>query len=157
MRHRKLTTVDVCEVTGYTRHQLRGLIDELPHYFAQVSLPRVARGFSFQDLLVLSVIHILEKNIGIQRAMVVPVAPLLQQALSGPKKANRGAKLIISFTPPTVKYVATGMPASDGVMLSLGPIFERVDHYLLPDGAERQTDLKLGPVLITNERKKRAG
>ena len=157
MRHRKLTTTDVCEVTGYTRHQLRGLLDELPYYSGQVALPRVAREFSFQDLIVLSVISILEKNIGMQRAMVVPIAALLPRTLSGPKKVNRDARLMISFEPPIVKYVATGLPTSDGVLLSLGPIFERVDQYLLPDEAERQTNLKLGPVLIANERKKRAG
>lgn len=157
MRHRKLTTIDVCEVTGYTRHQLRGLLDELPYYSAQVALPRVARGFTFQDLIVLSVINALEKHMGIQRAMVVPIAVLLPQALSGPKKVNRDARLIISFAPPLVKYVSTGLPASDGVLLSLRPIFERVDQYLMPDEDERQANLKLAPVLISNERKKRAG
>jgi hypothetical protein len=157
---RKLTAADVQKVTGYSRNQLRGLLDELPAYSGQAPSVRIAREFTPHDLIVLSVVSILESRVGLRRRAIVAISELLRKVLSGPKKVNRGARLMVSFDPPLVSYIASGLPSRDGVLISLGPIFERVDRYLgYADSAsaQLQPNLRLGPTLISTERRKGAG
>lgn len=159
MRARTLTAVDVCEVTGYSRNQLRGLIDELPVYAEQETTARVAREFSPADLLILSVVSVLETTYNIKRAAVASVAETLRKTLSGPRPVNRNARLLISLDPPSVSYFSGTVPSQDGILISLGRIFERVDRYLnygLPSAENREPELKLGPTLISGRRKKAA-
>jgi len=154
MRNRQLTIIDACEVSGYNRDQLKGLLKKLPQFTERATLPRVARKFTPQEIAVLRVIFILEDHIGINRSKTISVATLLSKALSGPKKIGKNARLFISFDPISVHYDEKGRPDHDGVILSLGTIFERVDQYLMPSNISRQADLKLGPMLVTNEAKK---
>ncbi len=152
MKARKLTAVHVCEVTGYSRNQLRGLLDELPCYSEKESSPRVAREFSRSDLIVLSVVHALENKVGLRRGAISQVVGSLRNTLIGPKAVNRSARLLIAFDPPSVAYLTDELPSADGVLVSMGLIFEHVDHYLnhdLPDPEEIQSELNFGPTLVS--------
>ncbi len=156
---RKITAVDIREVTGYSRNQLRGLLDELPIYSEQETAPRIAREFSRSDLTVLAVVHVLETRNGVRRKTIAPVITQLRKTLTGPKTINRGARLLISFDPPTVSYLTTSVTSQDGILVSLGPIFDRVDQYLNFGPAHAGNvgpELNLGPTLVTSNRKKAA-
>ena len=156
MKNRKLTVADVCEVTGYNRDQLKGLLNKLPQLGERSVSPRVAREFTPQEMVVLKVIFILEDRIGINRTNTTSIAVLLSKALSGPKKIDKDARLFISFDPISVHYGEKGLLDRDGIVISLGSILERVDQYLMPGITFRQADLTFGPTLITNEAKKSA-
>jgi hypothetical protein len=140
---------DACEVTGYNRDQLRGVLDKLPEFSERTVLPRSAREFTSQDLIVLSVLVELERQIGVERDTAVSIEPLLRKALSGPKNVDSNARIFMSFNPAFAQYLTNGpLPQYDGVIVLLGPIFNRIDHYLIPGGTARQADLTLGPTLM---------
>lgn len=152
MKARKLTAVHVCEVTGYSRNQLRGLLDELPAYSDKESSPRIAREFSRSDLIVLSVVYFLENQTGVRRASISLVINLLRKTLIGPKTINRDARLLIAFDPPLVTYLNNELPTQDGILVSLGHIFEHVDQYLnfeTPNVEDVQPELNFGPTLVS--------
>lgn len=158
MQVRKLTAADVCGVTGYNRDQLRGVLKELPRWSAAPA-ERMARAFSAHDLIVLSVVHTLDVVIGIRRKTIALVFPKLQSVLSGPKRVAASARLVIAFAPLRVEYLDGKTVVSEGVVVSLQPIFDRVDRYLgvgqLPS-ADSQADLRLGPGLIRARRRRGA-
>lgn len=158
MRARKLTAADVCEVTGYNRDQLRGVLRELPQWSAAPA-ERMARAFSAHDLIVLSVVHTLDAVIGIRRKTIASLFPQLRSALSGPKRVAASARLVITFAPLRVEYLDGKVVAQEGVVVSLQPIFDRVDQYLGASqllAANSQTDLRLGPGLIRGRRRRGA-
>lgn len=157
MKIRKITTTDVCEVTGYSRHQLRGLLDELPIYSGKKTVPRVAREFTRADLTTLAVVHVLETRHSARREAIASISDLLRKALTGPKTVNRTARLLISFDPPAVSYLTSDTPPQDGTLVSLGSIFQRVDAYMghgLTNTEKLQTEFSLGPTLVSSGRKK---
>lgn len=152
-----MTSADVCDVTGYSRHQLQGLLRELPLYSKQQTAPRIAREFTHSDMVILAVVHMLEAGHRVRRDAIASIIRLLRKALIGPKAVNRDARLLISFDPPAVNYLTGDAPVQDGIVMSLGPIFQRVDTYLgrgASAGENAQADLKFGPALITGGRKK---
>jgi len=158
MRSTTITAIDISKVTGYSRNQVRGLLDDLPIYSEQAAEPRVAREYTRSDLLVLTVIHQLEARIGVRRKSLAPIVEPLRKALSGPKTINRDARLLISIDPPDVSYLATvDTPAKDGILVSLESIFDRVDGHLdfgLPPVANRNRELDFGPMLVSQGRKR---
>lgn len=102
----------------------------------------------------LSVIHVLESKNNVRRGAIATIAEILRKTLVGPKAVNRNARLLISFDPPKVNYFTSEMPSNDGILISLAPIFERVDRYLnygLPYGVV-EPELNLGPGLVSNKR-----
>jgi hypothetical protein len=155
MRVRRLTAADVCEVTGYGRDQLKALLKEIPGWSASPGA-RVARQFSPHDLIVLSVVQVLDTRIGIRRKRIGLLVSKLRQALLGPREASASAHLTISFDPPSIEYVSGAQSIDEGVVISLQPIFHRVDRYL---GAARSSDvsqenLRLPPAAGTNRRRR---
>lgn len=151
---RKLTAVDVCEVTGYSRHQLQALLCDLSPYAERGTLPRVAREFRAHDLHVFCVVHALEERLGMKRSHVILIGQQVHKALSGPRKVNPKARLLISLYPPLVTYLEAASVEGEGLLVSLGPVFETVDCYLSCDDLESQTSLHLGPDLVVNRRKR---
>lgn len=139
---------DLCRVTGYTRHQVRGLL--------KLAIPdrpskgeRFAREFRLQDLILVAAMVELETLFGIKRSHIAVVAKRLGQVLSGPKEPNRYARLVVSFDPPKVTYAGEVIRVVDSVVMSLGPIFERVDSYVGTAGAaSKQERLRLGPAVL---------
>jgi hypothetical protein len=131
---RRLTVADVCAVTGYARDELHATLRVLWPYNEFRSAPRVAREFSAQDLVVLSVTQAIEHRFGLRRSALARLGEPLRAALSGPKVVSRKARLVISVEPPGVEYVNAAITEREGLVVALGPIFERVDGYLTFDG-----------------------
>lgn len=157
MKIRKITSTDVCAITGYSRDQLRGLIDKLPVFADQKTEARIAREFTRSELILLAVVHMLEVRYCIRRESIASIIKLLQKALTGPKSVNRHARILVSFDPPTVNYLTDSDPRQDGILMSLGPVFERIDAYLgqgLSIIEKQQSNLNLGPTLVTGNRRK---
>lgn len=158
MRVRKLTASDICEVTGYNRDQLRGLMEELPKWSAAPA-ERMARAYTAHDLIVLCVVHTLETIAGVRRKTIASFFRQLQGALSGPKPAAASARLMISFAPMRVEYLDGRTPSVEGVsvFIPLQPILDRVDRYLgavqIPV-SNSQADLRLGPGLVRARRRR---
>ena len=149
---RKLTTADVCEVTGYSRDELHAVLKCLWPYCDDKPSPRVARDFSAKDLLMLSVTAVLAHQFGLRRQAVGSLGRELQTALSGPKKANRAARLVVTVQPPEVLYVNQAATDRQGVVVALGPLFDKVDQYLTFDS---HPGLQLGPGLVASSSKRR--
>ncbi len=157
MKTRKLTASDVCEVTGYNRDQLKAVL-KLPHWSAAPGA-RMAREFSPHDLIVLGVVRVLDSRVGIRRKQIGLMLTKLRQALLGPREVDRSASLAISFDPIHVEYVSGKNPSREGLLISLEPIFDRVDRYL---GAARswnasQENLRLGPGSLRSRRRRAVG
>ena len=111
---------------------------------------QVAREFTPKDLLVLSVTQVLEKQFGLRRTAVSALGSQLQVALGGPKDVSRNARLVITVQPPLVEYFDEESFDGQGIVVALGPVFERVDGHLNFDG---QLSLQLGPGLVQAARK----
>lgn len=151
MRARKITMSDACEVTGYTRDQMRGMLRDLP-LFAPPSSPRTARTFTRNELLVICVVAVLESRYGLRRGAIVNLIPALMSTLQGPRVANKTAHLNLVIDPCSVTYLPDNTAGLEGIILPLGSIFERVDHYLGGySEAGTQTELPLGPVMVRDE------
>lgn len=131
---RQLTTTDVCKVTGYTRDELHATLKVLWPYSESQLSPRVAREFTAQDLIVLSVTQILERKLGVRRAALAQLGQPLRAALSGPKEVSKKARLVLSIDPPVVEYVNLSITEREGLVVALGPVFDKVDGYLTFDG-----------------------
>jgi hypothetical protein len=139
---------DLCRVTGYTRHQVHGLVKlAIPNRSSRGE--RFAREFRFQDLIVVAALAELETRFGVKRGHIGKVAKRIAHVLSGPKKANRDARLVIGFDPPSVTYSDNAARVTDCIVMALGPIFDRADTYVLTPGiGARQESLRLGPTVL---------
>jgi hypothetical protein len=156
MKARKLTASDACEVTGYTRDQLKALLRDLPAW-GPPPRARAAREFSPHDLIVLGVVHVLDSRISLRRRQIGLMLPKLRQALLGPREVTRSPRLAISFDPLSVEYLSGRMPsARDGLLISLGPIFDRVDYYLGATQSRKtfQKNLPLPPEPVRSRRRR---
>jgi hypothetical protein len=155
MRAIKIKISDLAIVAGYTRFQMRGLLDEVFPNLTPGKNAAEQRTFSPQDLLVAAVASEVEKTYGVKRSVLALIGKHLQQALTGPRIADRDARLLITFVPPTVTYIGSTTPVSEGLVVRLGPLFVKVDEYL---GVSRATSeatqsvLPLHPTLVTGRR-----
>lgn len=145
---RRLTAADVCAVTGYSRDELHALLRVLEPYCNDKPLPRVAREFTPRDLVVLGVTQVLEERYGLRRAAVAELGRHLQNALAGPKGTNREARVSVSVRPPKVEYLVAGAIATEGLVIALGPLIEKIDDHLT---FEPQLSLQFGPSLVTRK------
>lgn len=149
--HRKLTANDLCVLTGCTRDQLRGLLAKLPMYARRDAQERVANKYTTHDLVLVLICCLLEGRFGLRREAVVELAPGVEQALARPSVADASGWLLLSVQPSQVRRVERPEDLSDGIVMSLDPVFEQVHHYLVPGGNTRQSVqgvLALGPVAL---------
>jgi hypothetical protein len=156
MDARKLTAADVCNVTGYNRDQLRGLLQELPQWSAAPA-ERRARAYLASDLVVLGVVHVLDVLIGMRRKAIAAVFPQLRQCLSRPRSVASSAWLVITFNPVRIHYVDGKAAFSEGVVVFLQPIIERVDSYLgvvKTDTTPMPATLLLRPTIVATRRRR---
>ncbi len=142
---KRLTVVDVCAVTGYSRDELHAVLKVLDPYRLDRPSPRVAREFSAKDLIVLSVVRQLEHRYGVRRAAIGELGEQLQVAIAGPRSSTANALLSVSFNPPIVS-VLSAASAHEGLRIALAPMYEQVDQYLSFE--EPQLDLQFGPQLF---------
>lgn len=148
---------DLAKVTGFSRFQLDGLLKQV---FGTAPLGKICgsqRKFSRQDLVVVVVACEIERKFRVERRALAQVAELLRQVLTGPRGANRGARLLLTLLPPVVTYLEHDTAAvEEGLVVRLGPLFARVDEYLgvagpSPDTA--QAVLPLRPAIAAGRRR----
>jgi len=140
---------DACEVTGYTRNQLRSMLRDLPAFVGHEAAPKSARTFTRNELLSICVIAQMETRYGVRRTAIGAVVQKLKDSLQGPRPVNPSARLVVLFEPCAVTYMKDDTNVTEGVVVPLGPIFDQVDRYL---GAYTevgmQSELPLGPVVF---------
>lgn len=135
MTSRSLTMSDLLAISGYTRDQMRGLLEAMPAYASRNSQVRVARQYTAQDLLVVRTCSQLESCYGLQRSAVASFCDALRSVLSGPRPLSSTARLLFTFEPMNVRYVEVTEAIEEGLLIPLAPIFHAVDEYLLPGHA----------------------
>jgi hypothetical protein len=151
----QLKISDLASVADISRFQVDGLLKDV---FSECPLGRKARGshrtFSPQELLIFVVACEIEQKFGVKRSMLALAGEHLRQALVGPRQANREARLVVTFSPPTATYLEPAAPAYQGIVVQLGPLFAKVDEYLGVSGPNRDSNpmLPLRPVIATGRR-----
>lgn len=136
MSSRSLTMADLLAISGYTRDQMRGLLDAMPAYASRDTRVRVAKQYSAQDLLVVRACSQLESRYGLQRGTVAGFSDAVRSVLSGPRPVSATARLLLMFEPADVRYVEATESIEEGLLVPLAPIFQAVDEYLLPGRAQ---------------------
>jgi len=148
MKARKITIADACEITGYTRNQVRALLRDLPTFVGQEGTSTSVRTFTRNELLMICVIAAMEARFGIRRSAIGCLIQKLANALQVPRAVGTNARLDILFEPPSVTYSIVGGSVAEGVLIPLAPILERIEQYLSGySDLEVQGELSLGPVL----------
>ena len=144
---------DLLAISGYTRDQMRGLLDAMPAYASRNTRVRVAKQYTAQDLLVVRTCSQLESRYGLQRGAVAGLSDALRSTLSGPRPVSATARLLLTFDPPDVRYVELTQSIEEGLLVPLAPIFKTVDEYLLPGRAWLnwgQRELGFGPLAVNS-------
>jgi hypothetical protein len=155
MISRRITSADLVEVTGFSRHKLRSLLKDLPGYSDRDGLARIAREYTRHDLTVIAVCCELEERCGLRRDLISQLVPEIRKALAGPRSVAIDARLIVIPGPPSAQYVDGPFDGLQGTVLPLKDIFRRIDAHLLGDQAvepDGQRTLDLGPVPIATVR-----
>jgi hypothetical protein len=101
------------------------------------------------------VAHEIEQKYGVKRSMLAMAGEHLLQTLNRPRPANRdSSRLAITFSPPSVTYLEPDARIGEGLVLPLGPLFEKVDGYLGVSGPNREGTaiLPLRPVIAAVRR-----
>lgn len=129
---RSITISDLCELTGYSRDQMRGLLAELPRFARRHAEARVARVYSNHDVMLVVVLCRLETVYGLRRSIVSALCESIAASLTAPRKVSKQACLILRAHDATCEYVDTAPLIDDGLVVALGPIFLAIDSYLLP-------------------------
>lgn len=153
MTSRSLTVSDLLAISGYTRDQMRGLLEAMPAYASRNSQVRVAKQYTAQDLLIVRTCSQLESRYGLQRSTVASFSDALRLVLSGPRPLSSTARLLFSFEPLNVRYVEATEAVEEGLLIPLAEIFHAVDEYLLPGRARLnwgQRELGFGPQSINS-------
>ncbi len=153
MTSRSLTMSDLLAISGYTRDQMRGLLEAMPTYASRNSHVRVAKQYTAQDLLVVRTCSQLESLYGLQRSAVAGFSDALRSVLSGPRPISTTARLLFTFEPMNVSYVEATEVIEEGLLIPLAPIFHAIDEYLLPGHARLnwgQRELGFGPQPINS-------
>lgn len=151
---------DLLAISGYTRDQMRGLLDAMPAFSGRDTRVRVAKQYSAQDLLVIRACSQLESRYGLQRAIVAGFSDQLRTVLLGPRPVSAMVRLLLTFSPVDVRYVEAPEGIVEGLLVPLAPIFQAVDEYLLPGRAQvtwSQRELGFGPQVINSETPSPAG
>lgn len=129
---RRITTSDLCELTGYSRDQMRGLLAELPRFACRYTEARVARVYSNSDVILMVLLCRLEAAYGLKRGVVSGLCEPIAAALTVPRKVSARACLVVRVQDTTCEYIDEPRLIEDGLVVSLGPIFMAIDSYLLP-------------------------
>jgi len=155
MRRIQLKISDFARVADITRFQADGLLEEV---FSSRPLGRKGSGshrtFTPHELLVFVVAHEIEQKYGVKRSVLAVVGEHLRQALNRPRPASREARLAITFAPPSATYLEPEVPIEEGIVVRLGPLFEKADEYLGVSGPSRDSNriLPLRPVIAAGRR-----
>lgn len=129
---RPITISDLCELTGYSRDQLRGLLAELPRFACRRAEARVARVYSNHDAMLLVLLSRLETVYGLKRSVVSALCESIATTLTAPREVSKQACLVLRIQDAACEYVDGTPQIEDGLVVALAPIFLAIDSYLLP-------------------------
>ena len=129
---RRITISDLCELTGYSRDQMRGLLAELPRFVCRHAEARVARVYSNYDVMLVVLLCRLEAVYGLKRSVVSSLCEPIAATLAAPREVSKQACLVVRVHNSTCEYVDTAPRIDDGLVVALSPIFMAIDSYLLP-------------------------
>ena len=130
---RPITISDLCELTGYSRDQMRGLLAELPRFARRRVEPRVARVYSNHDVILVVLLCRLETVYGLKRSVVSALCEPIAVVLAAPREVNKQPCLVLRVCDATCEYVNAVPMVDDGLVVALAPIFMAIDSYLLPE------------------------
>lgn len=157
---RPITMTDLCELSGYTRHQMRGFLGELPMYGKRKGNARVAIEYSTHDLLIVTMCCRLETLYGIRRQTVCSFAEGIARILGGPDRVIRSGRLILKYDPIQVDYVdQLGPQISDGIVVALEPVITLIERHLTPADTpvpKHQMEMNYGLLEVKSGRKGQA-
>ncbi len=146
---------DACEVTNYTRDQLRGMFRDLPSFLEHPSEGR-NRIFSRAELLTICIITHMETRYGLKRAAIGKVVNQLLATLNDPRPVDQRYRLNVIPEVSLVTFLPEDAPVAEGLIVPLAPIFQRVDLYLgaySESGKQRELPLSPGIVRTQSNRK----
>jgi hypothetical protein len=129
---RQITISDLCELTGYSRDQIRGFLAELPRFACRTTEARVARVYSNQDVMLIVLFCQLETLYGLKRSFISTLSEQICSVLLAPRKVAKQAWLVIRMQNGTCEYVDKLPVIDNGLVVPLSPIFIAIDSYLLP-------------------------
>lgn len=139
---RPITIGDLCELTDYSRDQMRGLLAELPRFARRRVAARVARVYSNHDVLIVALLCRLEKVYGLKRSTVTALCESIATTLATPREVSNRARLVVQVNEGKCEYVEGVPSVEDGLVVALAPIFLAIDSYLLPSPlVQRQVGL----------------
>jgi hypothetical protein len=149
---RAITINDLSLVTGYTRHQLRALLAELPMYQLPEEAERVAANYSALDMVLVAVCCRLEARYGFRRKAVAGYAAPIAEAINRPGGISKSSRLLLSFDPLAVEYREDSIEiVGDAVVIALGPIVAAVSGHLMPMRRPRQYELNLSSIALSQD------
>lgn len=152
MISRNITAGDIQTVTGYSRDQLRGLLDLIdPLLGTFPHEPGTSRIFSSHEFLTIVLCCELENAYGMKRKVVTSFAAELGKVLSRPREVAENPRLILTFNPPLASYFEKEEIVQQGLVVPLTEIFKKVDGHLLGNRegpSQYQGELNLGPSLL---------
>lgn len=155
---RTLKIQDLSNVVGCTRHVMRGFLKEvlLKPALSPEGLKKSIQKFSAQELLIIIICFEIEFRYGVKRSCIAKLYPIIMDLVSKPRSIAVDAKLVIRLSPIKVQYFDGAADFSEGLLVPLMNIFEKVDNYLLPGrsslSSNRQGYLDLGPVQISTNK-----
>lgn len=130
---RNITIGDLCELTGYSRDQMRGLLAELPRFAGRRGTARVARVYSNHDVLIIVLICRLETVYALKRGAVAMLCEPIADILSTPRVVSAHAKLLVQTATVQCEYFDDVPSVDDGLVVPLEPVFSVIDAYLAPE------------------------
>jgi hypothetical protein len=154
MRPIQLKVSDLATVSGYSRFRVAGLVKQVFKDFQFGSQLGSQRTFTPQELLIVAVVCEIEQKFSVERKTLALASQALQRVLSGPRIADRQARLVITFRPAEVSYLVPDALVAEGLVVRLGPVFEKVDEYLGVSGSQNSAQglLPLRPAIATGRR-----
>lgn len=129
---RPITISDLCDLTGYSRDQMRGLLAEIHRFARRPTEARVARVYSNHDAILVVLLCRLETMYGLKRSVVAGMCEPIAEALLVPREVSKNACLVLRVQDATCEYFDPPPQIDDGLTVALSPIFLAVDTYLLP-------------------------
>lgn len=130
---RAITIGDLCELIGYSRDQMRGLLAELPRFVSRPGAARVARVYSNHDVLVLVLLCRLEMVYGLKRGVVAALCEPIAETLATPRVVRKHAWLLVRIGASQCEYCNDVPSVEDGLVVPLEPVFSAIDSYLVPE------------------------
>lgn len=123
---------DLCELSGYSRDQMRALLAELPRFANRHSEARIARVFSNHDVMLVVLLCRLEAVYALKRSAVATLCEPIATALTAPREVSKRACLVLRVQDATCEYLDPAPAIDDGLVVALEPVFLTIDSYMLP-------------------------